>query len=49
MYRNETTGPTSLKISMSCSSVASYGMFPTVQKTISKKSKYFEFKISFFR
>src|SRR5579862_6581842 len=29
MSRNETTGPTSLNISISCSSVMSYGMLPT--------------------
>jgi hypothetical protein len=28
-YLNESTGPTSLKISLSFSSVASYGMLPT--------------------
>lgn len=30
IYRKDTTGPTSSQICTSCSSVASYGMFPTV-------------------
>jgi hypothetical protein len=29
----DTTGPTSLQISISCSSVASYGIFPTAKIT----------------
>lgn len=29
IHLNETTGPASLKISLSCSSVTPYGMFPT--------------------
>lgn len=39
-YLRDMTGPTSLKISFSFSSVASYGMFPTVN--LKKKTKKIE-------